>query len=58
MQLVADEDAATGGHDGRGLVVELVERLEPTEIGPRLVESPGHAREGKPVHACLPAAIG
>ena len=54
MELVADEDTATRGHDRARLVLELVGGLDAAEIRPRLVEAAGHAQEWKPVGAGLP----
>jgi hypothetical protein len=54
VELVADGDPTSCADDGTALVVELVTGLQAAEVGPGLMEAPGHPEEVDPVGAGLP----
>jgi hypothetical protein len=54
VELVADGDPTSCGDDGAALVVELVAGLQAAEVGPGLVEAPGHPEEVDPAGTGLP----
>ncbi len=53
MKLIADRDFPSRCNDGATFIIKLIMGLQTTEVGPRLVETPGHAQEIDTIGSCL-----